>query len=224
MSEIPGITFPEKIVHQSVREAFSRAISHLQLNNESINPLLVNQLENDSFFKSLPEHIRLSEKALSELLLHSGKFDNLIHLEREKVWSGDTSGLFGVEIAASEMNNSAGRQRRDESGYTINIDYLRTIGIDPRKVLFFRTTQPSATPKPELYWTSDFTETVRGLTTEIPYELRKKALILIADLETINKNGGLIQDVNDDEGLSVRQIGSDDFDQQQCLAIIRPKE
>lgn len=221
--KIPGIHFPEKVIRQNVHEAFNRALTRLQSADESVSPILVERLEDDTFFEALPEHIRSSEKELAEYLLHSGKFNDIVYRERQKVWDGDATGLFGAEENAAEMKLHDGRQRRAENGYKINIDYLQTIGINPSKVLFFRVTQPSTTPKPELYWTSDLTETQRGLTAEISNELRKKAIILVADLETINKNGGLIQDVNDDEGLSVRQIGSDNFNQQQCLAVIKPK-
>lgn len=115
-----------------------------------------------------------------------GRFQSIIIKEREKRWSGDLSGLLGEEITIPETQHAGGRQRRAESGYKINVDYLKTIGLDPKKILFFRATQPSLTPKPEYYWTSDYFETVRGLTAEIPPEQRKTSVILVADLETIN--------------------------------------
>jgi len=72
------------------------------------------------------------------------------------------------------------------------VAYLKTKGIDPSKVLFFRITQPTDNPKPEYYWTSDYSEVQKGLTAEISPEQRKTSIILVADLETINGNGGLI--------------------------------
>ncbi len=95
--------------------------------------------------------------------------------------------------------------------------------IDPQKVLFFRVTQPTQEGeiKPEYYWTSDYFETRKGLRQEIPSELRAVSIILVADLESISKNGGLIEDMNDCEGLSVRQCGLKGFDQRFVLARIR---
>lgn len=188
-----------------------------------VNPFILEDFKDPDFFNSLPTEIRDSDQVLSEFLDNSGRFNNIIRLEREKRWSNDTSGLLGEKVDIAETLHAEGRKRRSESGYKINVDYLKTRGIDPSKILFFRATQPSGTPKPEYYWTSDYFETRRGLTTEIPAEQRKTAIILVADLETINKNGGLIQDINDDNGLPVRQIGTDGFDQNLAIAKIKPE-
>jgi len=131
--------------------------------------------------------------------------------------------LLGEEVNISETAHEDGRTRRAESGQRVNVEYLRSQGIDPSKVLFFRITQDSDTPKPEYYWTSDYGETQRGLRVEVSPEKRKTAVILVADLETINQNDGLIQDMNDDEGLAVRQIGTGNFDQRKALAKIKPR-
>jgi len=188
-----------------------------------VNPFILKYFKDPDLFNSLPSEIRDSDQMLSELLDNSGKFNDIIHLEREKRWNGDTSGLLGEKVDIAETLHAGGRKRRAESGYKINVDYLRTKGIDPSKVLFFRASQPTDEPKPEYYWTSDYFETQRGLTVEIPAEQRKTAVILVADLETINKNGGLIQDINDDEGLPVRQIGVAGFDQSLAITKIKYK-
>ncbi len=47
-------------------------------------------------------------------------------------------------------------------------------------------------------------------------------MILVADLETINQNQGLIQDINDDQGIAVRQIGRGSFDQKRVIARFKP--
>lgn len=189
-----------------------------------VNPFILRYFKDQDFFDSLPEETRSSDDKLSELLDNSGKFNDIIHSERENRWRGNKSGLLGEETKIPETEHAGGRKRRSESGYKINIEYLRTIDIDPSKVLFFRATQPSDQPKPEYYWTSDYFETQRGLTVEIPPEQRKTAIILVADLETIDKNGGLIQDINDDEGLPVRQIGTDGFNQSLAIAKIEQRE
>ena len=51
--------------------------------------------------------------------------------------------------------------------------------------------------------------------------LRETAVILGTSLDAINTNGGLIQDINDDQGLAVRQIGLSPFDQQSALIRIK---
>lgn len=220
MSEkMPGGTlFADRKKDPSVHEQFQRAIALLENAKESINPMICEALEDERLFRALPESIKNSDQLLAELLLHSGKFDSLVSQERHT-----TNGLFGEDCAISKTTHADGRVRRAESGKKINVDYLKTVGIDPAKVLFFRTTQPSVTPKPEYYWTSDFLETQRGLQQEIAGEKRKTAVTLVANLEIINQNGGLIEDINDDQGLSVRQINENGFDQNQAIAILQPR-
>lgn len=177
-----------------------------------------------ALYSSLPEYIRNNQDLLSSYLENTAKFDKVVHVERQKRWSGDESGLFGAEVSIPASLHANGRERRAESGYRVNIDYLRTIDIDPKRVLFYRVTQPSDAPKPEYYWTSDFHETVAGLQAETGGEYRKTAVILAADLQTISENGGLIQDINDDQGLPVRQVGLGPFDQKKALAVFRPDD
>lgn len=40
----------------------------------------------------------------------------------------------------------------------------------------------------------------------------------------INQNKGLMQDINDDQGLSVRQIGTGSFDQKKAIAKFKPNK
>jgi len=169
-------------------------------------------------FKALPESITGSEKEMTAFVKNTAMFEEMIYKERKKRWSGDLTGLFGEEVNIPETKHADGRTRRAESGYKINVGYLPSVGIDASKVLFFRITQPSDEPKPEYYWTSDYFETVRGLDAEVSGEQRENAVILVADLATINENEGLIQDINDDEGISIRQIGTGPFDQKKAIA------
>lgn len=181
----------------------------------------------EKFFKdpdaiaALPEEVRNSDEKIAELIVNCEKFARSISSERKKRWDGK-HGLLGEEVVIPETIHHDGRKRRAEYGYKIHVEYLKSIGIDPSKVLFFRITQPSDTPKPEYYWTSDYNETRQGLTAEIPSSQRERAIILIADLETINTNEGLIQDINDDQGLAVRQIGTGPFDQTMSMGTLSP--
>ncbi len=183
--------------------------------------LILESFEDPDFFHALPAEISESDEKIAEFLDNSEKFFKVIHVERQKRWNGDASGLLGEEVNIAESTHADGRKRRAESGYRVNVEYLKTIGIDPSKVLFFRATQPSAEPKPEYYWTSDFFEAKEGLTVEIPAAQRETAIVLAASLEAINSNGGLIQDVNDDSGLAVRQIGTESFDQTLAISKIK---
>lgn len=56
---------------------------------------------------------------------------------------------------------------------------------------------------------------------KLPPAQRETAIVLAADLQTINGNNGLISDINDDQGLAVRQIGLGAFDQTKALAKIK---
>jgi hypothetical protein len=109
-----------------------------------------------------------------------------------------------------------GSLRRHEKGSKLELDRVRAAGVDPAKVLFYRVTQPRETPAPEYYWTSDSNEVRRGLTHELGTSAQT-AIVLAASLETIAQNGGLIEDVNEDEGLPLRQIGLGPFDQNEAL-------
>jgi hypothetical protein len=99
------------------------------------------------------------------------------------------------------------------------LDYVKASGVDPTRVLFFRVTQPSEHPKPELYWTSDFAETKGGLGIELGAQA-STSVILVSTLEDISHNGGLMDDINDDSGIAVRQIGLNNFDQNDALLIL----
>lgn len=184
------------------------------------NPLTTQFFDDPDLFQALPADIRESDQELAAYIANTGNFQAILRQERRKRDSGDTSGLLGEDVILPETEISEVRRRRQENGHRINVEYLRSLGIDPTKVLFFRFTQPSDSPKPEPYWTSDYFETTRGLNVEIPSHLRKSAITLVSDLQTINENGGLIQDVNDDNGLPVRQIGNAPFDQSRAFAKI----
>lgn len=202
-----------------LNERIANIVRGLRLNSQF--------LFTETFFKDpdaiacLPEEIRNSDEKLAALMVNCEKFARSISSERKKRWGGDF-GLFREEVIIPETIHHNGRTRRSEQGYRIDVEYLRSIGVDPSKVLFFRITQPSDTPKQEYYWTSDYRETKQGLTAEIPVSQRSSAVILVADLDTINSNGGLIQDINDDQGLAVRQIGVGPFDQKLVTGKLAP--
>ena len=186
-----------------------------------VNFSVVKFFKDVDLFNSLPESIRNSDEELISFIENSGKFSQIISSERVKRFAGE-KGLFGEEMFIDTSVHQDGRPRRAEKGYKINIEYLESLGIDAKKVLFFRTTQLSDVPKPEYYWTSDYLETKEGLTAERSPEQRVKAIILVSDLFTINQNEGLIQDSNDDQGLAVRQIGLGTFDQLKVLTKFHP--
>jgi hypothetical protein len=189
--------------------------------NEQIDPLTYDLFSDERFYRALPDEYKVDNLGLENLMLHTSRFKRLISLEMVKRQNGDMSGLFGEEVEIPETTHADGRVRRAESGYRINVEYVRSRNIDPKKILFFRKTQPSDSPKPEWYWTTDYFEAQRGLSREIPEEQRAKSVKLVSTLEEINNNGGLIMDVNDDSGLSVRQILPRPFDQKDALAIIK---
>ncbi len=189
--------------------------------HEDIDPLTYQIFSDGQLYKALPDEYKVDPLGFENLILNTSRFTRITQREMSRRWDGDKSGLFGEEVQIPETTRSGGRTRRAESGYRINVDYLNKYNIDPKKVLFFRTTQPSATPKPEWYWTTDFFETQKGLSAEISPEDRQKSVTLVASLDAINHNGGLIRDINDDQGIAVRQIKPLSFDQKQSIAIIK---
>ncbi len=186
-----------------------------------IDPKVSEYFKDPAFFNSLPASIRDDEEVLFAYLKNSSQFDDLISPERQKAPSKPGEGLLGEDVVINEGAHADGRPRRVEEGYLVQVDYLNQINIDPTKVLVFRVTQPSDSPKPEYYWTTDLFETKRGLQREIRPEQRQTSVILVSSLDAISKNGGLIQDMNDDNGMSFRQIGITEFDQNDCVSIIK---
>jgi hypothetical protein len=163
------------------------------------------------FFNSLPSITRQNPNIMLKLLEHNSRFQDLLR-NRES--------FLGEEVNIGLNYHQDGRERVFESGRRINIDAIKEQGIDPRFILVYRVTQPSYVSKPEYYWTTDFFEVIHGLRREISLEHRKKSVILFSTLDQINKNGGLIMDVNDDNGLAVRQISNKPFNQNLCLSRV----
>lgn len=193
------------------KAAYERLISgifqELQDEGEEINPMYWEKTEIYPFLAN----IEASE--LKEYIRHSNRYYSLTR----------SSDLFDrskkVVIPVSDDNKHAkGQLRREEEGYKLSFEFLKSISIDPTKVLYFRVTQPSLEPKPEYYWTNDASEVVGGLRVELGRQ-RETAIILVSTLWAIAQNGGLIDDINDDDGIAVRQIGFDVFDQTDALAV-----
>lgn len=218
--EFPSAVGPEK-KKIDPETAVNAAMGLIQRRSGETNPFVWEMFSDPRLFEALPESVQESPEALADLIEQNNKFANLLGQARRN--PAETTGLFGAEVELPESAHADGRVRRAESGPRINVDYLRNHGIDPGKIMLFRITQPAEAPKPEHYWTSDFFETVRGLKQEIPAPQRVTAVILAADLATLNQGEGLIQDVNDDNGLAVRRISPGPFDQKKCLARINPR-
>jgi hypothetical protein len=219
---IDQVELPPVYRDEKVEAKVANACNILTEHGITLNPMVLDYFKDPDLYNSLPADIKESDARMAEYIGHSMAFGDYFYKARTKRWSGDDTGFFGKEMAVPETMHHNGRVRREEEGYKININALAEAKINPSKVLFFRITQPSEEPKPEYYWTSDFHEVMRGLTAEIPKSQREAAVVLVADLETINGNEGLIQDINDDQGLAVRQIGQGPFDQTKCLAKFKP--
>jgi len=221
MSDLGGLENVEFAYTRKSNPIIDKKINNLsqQLKEQGkgIDTFYATPFKNPDFYNALPQQVRENDESLLQYLENTARFNEIITKERTRRFQGDMTGLLAEEVTTTETTHADKRARRIEAGHRVNVDYLYTIGVNPSKVLFFRVTQPSTTPKPEYYWTSDLFETIEGLHREIPPEHRKKAIVLICDLQTINENGGLIQDINDDSGLSVRQIGIDAFDQNKAL-------
>lgn len=192
-----------------------------RLRNEGVEPgilttdIFLDTKINDSFLS------KLSTEEQYQYLKNTSKFESKLKKDRWLNASGSSETLFGPEDTAPEVIKQNGDLRRAETEKTINITNIRESDIDPSKVLIFRTTQLSDESKAELYWTSDYFQTLRGLSVEMG-KTKESAVVLVSNLEEIC-NGGAIMDTNDDNGLAIRRISSAPFDQKVVLAIILPK-
>ncbi len=175
----------------------------------NINPWIYDMFTEPQFVNHLPERLR-NPAILALYLENCSQFADHIHDPE----------IFGELVELPETQHATGRTRRAEQGNRILLDQLRMKGINPAYVLYFRASQPSEKPKPEYYWTSDFWETRRGLTQEIPMEQRKTAVTLVSTLEDIAGDGGVMNDINDDQGLAVRRVNLGDYDQKRTLFSI----
>ena len=157
---------------------------------------------------------------VTEYLRHSHRY-NRWHSNQEmftppiEITLSETLGA--VALGTHPLNvHVDGSPRRHEEGHLLSLNGVRKAGIDPSKVLFYRVTQPADGAKPEYYWTSDALEVRTGLRSELGHNA-DTAVVLVSTLEEIAKNGGLIDDINDDQGHAVRQASFDSFDQQRSL-------
>ncbi|MFH1089905.1 MAG: hypothetical protein V1716_05810 [Candidatus Uhrbacteria bacterium] len=165
------------------------------------------------FLDALPPEIRENPEQLALYAEHTGKLFDLL----------PRGGFYGERLTLPRTGEN-GRIHEPDEGPRILLGVLRELGCDPNYVLMFRLTQPSAEPKPEAFWTTDFFETQRGLSQEIFGDRRKSAVTLISTLATVAGEGGVIRDINDDGGLAVRQIDPQPFDQKKAIAVFSPEE
>lgn len=181
----------------------------LTAEGEPISPVLYDRLDDPHLLDMLAVRVGVD---LKEYIRHSNRFQAAARWEP----------IFGDTVAIPQSVDNLhrnGEPRRHEEGPMIDLDAVRRSGVDPDHVLYFRATQPSATPTAEYYWTSDFGEVRNGLERELG-PAAKTAVILVSTLGHIAQNGGLIRDINDDAGVAVRQIGLAPFDQQSVLGIV----
>ncbi len=194
-----------------IAEYVSKLTNYLMRKGILVHPFIYEYFTDPKFFNSLPSLIRQNPIAMVKLLSANSRFYDVVN----------DSGLYGNEIRIASNAHENEMQRILESGPKVNLEYLRKKEIDPAHVLVFRITQPSGVAKPELYWTTDFYETQKGLRKEISEDNRRNTVLLISNLETISRNGGLIRDINDDNGLSVRQINNKSFNQNLCISRVK---
>ncbi len=175
---------------------------------KEVHPMVYEMLSDPQFLKTLPASVKHPE-VLALYLEHTSRFAE-----------ADKKKFLKEEVTLAKTQHADGRTRREEKGQRVDIEELRKMGIDPAYVLYFRRTQPSDTPNPEYYWTNDLDEVMRGLTQEIKKDKRATSVILCSTLDDIARNGGVMTDVNDDNGIAVRTLYTGGYDQQRALAVI----
>lgn len=191
-------------IHQN--NALEAALSFC---STDVHPMVYEMLDDPKLLSALPEQIKRPE-VLALYLEHTSRFAE-----------ADKRKFLKEEVTLPRSQHADGRTRREETGQRVDTEELRKMGIDPAYVLYFRVTQPSDTPNPEYYRTSDLTEVRQGLTQEITEKARSKSVILCSTLEDIASDAGVMTDVNDDNGIAVRTLYTGDYDQQRALAVIR---
>ena len=119
-----GIEFANEIKRdEDVEKKVKKTADLLGLELE--NEIVLGYLRDPDLFKALPQEIQDDEKKLAEIVNNSTKFFNLIAPERKKRWDNDPSGLFGEKMDAPSFNLPNGGIRKKESGYKINVEYLK---------------------------------------------------------------------------------------------------
>lgn len=177
-----------------------------------IDPYVCEMFTDDTLVSSLSEYIKSHPGAMSEFIKNCSLF--------RRAQSNPL--LYGDMIHIPETPHGDGRTRPEQLGPEILVSQLKELGIDANRVLFFRRTQPTAaTSNPELYWTSDYFETRKGLQAEIPDEQRATSVVLCSTLQEIASDSRLIRDVNDDIGISIRRERIEPYDQKRALAVIK---
>jgi hypothetical protein len=202
-------SFPAAEARVAQHQEFSGIVGELLSEGEQLLPSLTDGIGSDP---TLINWLEQSNTSIKEYLRHSNRF---AFLDRERLFDRSQP----VVIPESSNNlTQLGNLRPEETGYRLDMDFVRASGIDPAKVLYFRATQPGG-PKPEYYWTSDINEAKRELREELGVQAAAAA-VLVSSLEDISCNGGLMNDINDDGGVAVRQIGLDNFNQNDALLVL----
>ncbi len=177
---------------------------------DAIHPMIYETLSDPDFLAALPPSMK-EPQTLAKYLEHSSRFANMVDKEK----------ILGAEVHLPPTFHENGSPRRGESGRELNLKILsEDLHIDPAYVLYFRRTQPTEKPKPEYYWTSDYGEVLRGLTQEIQGKKRSFSIVLCSTLADIAQDGGVMTDINDDNGVAVRRINIGQYDQMRAKFIL----
>lgn len=201
----------DPVVEENVNALRNKVIA----DEKSLTDILTDDAFRDpDFYYGLEKLCKGNKERMYDYYKNTSAFHSILSHERERK---DGLGLFGEVVEAPDVAHADGKKRRREEGRIMNTEFLNTRGIDANFILFFRLTEDSSTPKPEYYWTSDYSQAQRGLHAEISREQRERSVILVSNLALINNNRGLIEDINDDNGLSVRQLGTQSFPESSVL-------
>lgn len=188
-------------------------ISQAMRNGFAPHPIIYELFSESRSINRMPDRIFQNEEELSRYFQNTSRFADT------KIGE-----ILGEIVAVPSVDYGNGFIREALSAPRIDIESIIQRGIDPKYVLMYRRTQPTdGNPNPEPFWTSDFNEVIAGLQKEIQGKKRESSVILVSDLETINEAGnGLVQDVNDDQGISVRMIAPGPFDQSKIIGTAKP--
>ena len=176
------------------------------------NPMVAEMFSNKQLIAALPSSISTNSNLMEEYRINTAKMFILEQKYPEIV--------FKEEVSEPEHKLGNGKIRKAQTGKRIDVKAIATAGVNLDRVLVFRVTI-NGVEKPEDFWTTDFYETVRGLSVEIPEKNTnpESVKILVSTLADIASDTILTQDVNDDNGLPVMRLGNLPYLQSRALNI-----
>jgi len=196
--------------YRTEKVAIASMAQALEAEGDPVNSFYLERFTDRRFLEGLTVAAERTDTDVLNYVRHSNRYSMI-----DRFTVHDREHSVTIPMSADNLHAS-GKQRREETHDGFDMESVLAQGIDPNYVLYFRATRPSMSPKPEYYWTSDLWEVNYSLGGE-GSNRAGDSIILVSTLAQIAENGGLMIDVNDDNGIAVRQVGLAPYDQKDAL-------